>query len=127
VSDADVQVSLAILGFMAWPVTSFCVCGEKVRSLGAVPAGSVCAENSGAASLPTLTPGACWGLLVGLGEMRGKGNTNRFKVGERKTYAFGGHRLGAGDRGVEFSLVGDGSGLRLADMVGGFLSKRNSK
>lgn len=34
--------------------------GWKVFSAGAVPAGRVWAENSGAASLPTLTPGACW-------------------------------------------------------------------
>ena len=33
--------------------------GAKVRSVGAVPAGRVWAENSGAASLPSLMPGLC--------------------------------------------------------------------
>lgn len=31
----------------------------NVRSEGALPGGRACAENSGAASLPTLIPGAC--------------------------------------------------------------------
>ena len=39
--------------------------GWKVLDAGAVPAGRVCALNSGTASLPTSFPGWCWGLLVG--------------------------------------------------------------
>lgn len=62
-SEAEVHVSLAMLGFMAWPGTSFCVLGVKVRDAGAVPAGRVWAWNSGAASLPTRVPGACWRML----------------------------------------------------------------
>jgi hypothetical protein len=40
-------------------------CGWKVFSAGAVPAGKVWAWNSGTASLPTLTPGACWRCQYG--------------------------------------------------------------
>jgi len=71
-----------------------------------------------------------WGVLglsVGLGEMRGKENMNGRQGRVEENIRFGGHGLGAGDRGVEFSLVGDGFGVRLADMVGDFLSKRKSK
>ena len=35
--------------------------GAKVRSGGALPGGKVLAWNSGAASLPTRTPGLCCG------------------------------------------------------------------
>jgi hypothetical protein len=48
-----------MLGLLACPGASFCVLGVKVRSEGAVPAGRTWALNSGAASLPTFTPGAC--------------------------------------------------------------------
>jgi len=49
-----------MLGFMACPGTSDCVLGVKVCEEGAVPAGRVSAWNSGAASLPTFVPGACY-------------------------------------------------------------------
>jgi hypothetical protein len=49
-----------MLGFMACPGTSDCVLGVKVCEAGAVSAGRVLAWNSGAASLPTLVPGACY-------------------------------------------------------------------
>lgn len=45
----------------AWPGVSEVGLGAKVRSAGAVPGGRVLAWNSGAASLPTRTPGLCWG------------------------------------------------------------------
>lgn len=57
---AEVHVSFEMLGLLACPGIEDCVLGWKVFSAGAVPAGRVWAENSGAASLPTLTPGACW-------------------------------------------------------------------
>ncbi|MBE3044038.1 hypothetical protein IMZ48_16000 [Candidatus Bathyarchaeota archaeon] len=38
--------------------------GRKVDSRGAVPGGCVSAWNSGAASLPTRTPGACCDVLA---------------------------------------------------------------
>jgi hypothetical protein len=59
-----VRDSVAISGLLAWPGISEVGFGWKVRSAGAVPAGRVCALNSGAASLPTFTPGACWAVLV---------------------------------------------------------------
>ena len=49
------------LSLFAWLGTSEVLLGWKVRSAGAEPAGSVLALNSGAASLPTRTPGLCWG------------------------------------------------------------------
>lgn len=69
VSWAEVQVSFEMFGLLACPGISFCVLGLNVRSGGAVPAGRVCALNSGAASLPTFTPGACCGGLLA-GELR---------------------------------------------------------
>ena len=44
----------------AWPGTSDVGLGLKVRSAGAEPGGRVLAWNSGAASLPTRTPGLCY-------------------------------------------------------------------
>ena len=46
-------------GLSAWPGTSEMLLGLKVRSAGAEPGGRVLAENSGASSLPTITPGLC--------------------------------------------------------------------
>ena len=43
----------------AWPGTSDVALGLKARSAGAEPGGRVLALNSGAASLPTRTPGLC--------------------------------------------------------------------
>lgn len=51
-------------GLLAWPGTSEILLGWKVRSEGAEPGGRVLAENSGALSLPTSTPGLCYYVLV---------------------------------------------------------------
>lgn len=64
-SDADVLVdSLPWLrstsGLLACPGTSEMLLGLKVLDAGALPGGRVLALNSGAASLPTRTPGLCW-------------------------------------------------------------------
>ena len=63
-SDADVLVdSFSSLGstsgLLAWLGTSERLLGLKVLDAGALPAGRVWALNSGAASLPTSTPGLC--------------------------------------------------------------------
>ena len=44
---------------LAWPGVSLRGLGWKVLEGGALPGGSVFAWNSGAASLPTRTPGLC--------------------------------------------------------------------
>lgn len=44
---------------LAWPGVSEMGLGVKVREEGALPGGRVLAWNSGAASLPTRTPGLC--------------------------------------------------------------------
>jgi hypothetical protein len=107
VSEADVRVSSEMSGLLAWPGMEDCVLGVKRRSEGAVPWGTGLAENSGAASLPTFTPGACFGMLV----------CKAYEDGER-AYAFGCHGLGAGDSGMEFSLVADGFGVSVGRHVG---------
>lgn len=59
VSEAKVRESVSTLSLSPCPGVSETGVGLKVLSAGAVPAGSVWALNSGAASLPTFTPGAC--------------------------------------------------------------------
>ncbi len=94
------------LSFSACPGTSEVGLGRKVRSAGAEPGGRVLAENSGAASLPTLTPGLCWWWEGGLGD----GGRGHFGLGG--AYAAGGEGLITGSGGVEFAaLVGYGAGV----------------
>ena len=71
VSEAKVRDETSGLLSIDWPGISDTVLGWKVRSEGAVPVGRVWALNSGAASLPTFTPGACWTSLAELNR-RGK-------------------------------------------------------
>ena len=80
----------------------------NVGSAGADPGGRVLALNSGAALLPTRTPGLCWwgreGVSLGCG---------RAEPWERGgAYAFGGEGLVSWDAGVELAwLVADCVGV----------------
>ena len=93
----------SLASLRACPGVSDTGLGANVRSRGAEPGGKVLAENSGTASLPTWTPGLCWGDGVSLDSwmLDGKG-----------AYSFGGEGLVTLDAGAELAwLVADCVGV----------------